>query len=68
MFQFLAFVRVGPSRRFDSARRLSLCAVVLTAAVLTAAVLTATLFAACENPWMKEATSSLYKDKDGAGN
>jgi hypothetical protein len=40
-------------------KRLLFCALVTGAA--------AAWFAACENPWMKEATSSLYKEKDKDG-
>jgi hypothetical protein len=36
----------------------------IRAAALAAAVLTAAVLTACENPWMKEATAPLYKDKD----
>jgi hypothetical protein len=32
------------------------------------AVLAAAVFAACENPWMKEAVAPLYKNKDGGDN
>jgi hypothetical protein len=32
------------------------------------AVLAAAVFAACENPWMKDAVGPLYKNKDGGDN
>jgi hypothetical protein len=36
--------------------------------IILAALAVATAFAACENPWMKDATAPLYKDKDGGSN